>query len=162
MCCKLGAINEVEKEDGQWCKHCSTHQSCDAYDQRPKVCRDYFCYYMLSELGEEWRPSTAKLMISTMMNGLVYISVDPDHPHVWRNEPYYSTMRQWALNNRIVVLLGPQVWAVYPDRVEDLGRMEEGHFLAPVDMPSPNGILKRVIKIRREDLPEGHPDRIAS
>lgn len=153
MCCKLGAIKEVEKKDGEWCQHCSTRQRCDIYTTRPEVCRTYFCYYMLSTLGEEWRPTKCKFMISMMINGSVQVSVDPARPDAWKKEPYFSSMRQWAAQRRVVVLVGLHAFAVYPDRIDDLGMLGDDYFLAEKSEPTPAGIVKRTVKVHRKDLP---------
>lgn len=152
MCCKLGAIKEVEKPDGEWCQHCSTRTRCDIYEARPEVCRSYFCYYMLSTLGEEWRPTKCKFMISMMLNGSVQVSVDPSRPDAWKKEPYFSSMRQWSTQARVVVLVGLHAFAIYQDRIDDLGMLSDDHFLTVTDEPTPTGIVKRTVKIHRSEL----------
>jgi len=153
MCCKLGTIQEVDKPDGQWCKHCSTRKRCDIYETRPGVCRSYYCYYMLSTMGEEWRPTTANLMVSLLIGNVVYVSVDPLWPEAWKKEPYFSSIRNWSLKVRVVVLIGLHALAIYPDRIDDLGLLTEGYFLAEVTETTPGGVVKRTMKIHRKDLP---------
>lgn len=146
MCCKLGTIAEVNKKDGEWCQHCSTRQHCDIYETRPQVCRDYYCQYMLSDLSEEWRPTTAKLMVSVMNSGAVSITVDPARPDAWKKEPYYSFIRRWATQRQTLVLVGTRVYAVYDDRIDDLGVLDDEHEMAPVDE---NG-RKRLARVRKD------------
>ncbi len=155
MCCKLGEIKEVGKPDGKWCQHCTTRRHCDIYDTRPTVCRTYYCFFMLSDLPEEWRPSTSRFMVSQMQNNLVYISVDPARPDAWKKEPYHARIRHWSAKARVVVLVGLHALAIYPDRVDDLGMMDEGYFLTTVDENTPTGIFKRTIKIHRDNIPAG-------
>lgn len=150
MCCKLGTIQEVNKKDGEWCQHCSTRTRCDIYDTRPNVCRSYYCYYMLSDLSEDWRPTKAKLMVSAMADGAVYISVDPSRPDAWKKEPYYSMIRQWSKEaSRVVVLVGLKAIAVYPDRIDELGMLDDHHTLAVVNETTPTGIVKRTVMVAR-------------
>lgn len=155
MCCKLGSIKEVGKPDGQWCQHCSTRTRCDIYETRPGVCRSYYCYYMLSTMGEEWRPTTSKLMVSMLPNNLVYVSVDPSRPDAWKKEPYYSSIRQWPPKMRVVVLVGLHIYAVYHDRIDDLGMLDDDHMLGAVSEQTPDGIIKRTVKVHKKDLPAG-------
>ncbi len=155
MCCKLGSIKEVNKPDGQWCQHCSTRKGCDIYETRPEVCRTYYCYYMLSTLNEDWRPTTCKFMVSIMQGNLVYVTVDPSRPDAWKKEPYYSSIRNWATKKRVVVLIGLQALAVYPDRTDDLGRLEDGYFLTAVNEQTPTGIVQRTVRVHKDNLPAG-------
>jgi hypothetical protein len=143
MCCKLGAIAEVNKPDGKWCQHCSTRTKCDIYDMRPNVCRDYFCVYMLTDLPEEWRPTTAKFMISNMPNAVVHISVDHTRPDAWRREPYLSRFKLWAQKNRVVILVGLHIYAVYPDRIDDLGLVKPGTRFGETTEQTPMGPIRR-------------------
>lgn len=147
MCCKLGAIKEVNKPDGQWCKHCSSHSKCDVYALRPDVCKVYHCHFLLSDLDESWRPSRCHLMVSALPNNLVYISVDADHPHAWQTEPYFSYIRGWANNHRVVVLVGSQIYAVYPDRIDDLGMLHTGHALTFTLEETAMGTIQRTIMV---------------
>ncbi len=126
MCCKLPKIAELEKPEGQWCRHCSTRKGCDAYDQRPQPCRTYYCYYMLSEnLGAEWWPPKARLIVSPKHDGkLAVISVDPDRADAWRREPYFSTLQRWSREIQVLVTINRQMYRIHPDRVEDLGPEE--------------------------------------
>ena len=153
MCCKLGAIAEVNKPDGQWCTHCTTRQSCDIYDTRPKVCRTYYCYYMLSELPEEWRPTTSKLMVSLMVGNLIYISVDPSRPDAWKKEPYFSMIRHWSSQARVVILVGLHATAIYPDNIVELGLVDDDHLLAEYNENTVNGVVKRTIRLNKKDIP---------
>lgn len=127
MCCKLPGITELEKPEGQWCIHCSTRKSCDAYDTRPQPCRTYYCYYMLSDnLGEEWRPTKSRMIVSPKHGGKVAsILVDTDRPDAWRKEPYFSTLQRWSREIQVLVSINRQMYQIHPDRVEDLGLREE-------------------------------------
>jgi hypothetical protein len=99
MCCKIPRIDEVEKPQGVWCRHCAPARGgCTIYETRPSVCRDYFCGWLLSsDMGPEWQPSICKMMIN-FEKDLVRISVhvDPAYPTAWRREPYYSRFKQWS------------------------------------------------------------------
>lgn len=154
MCCKLGAIAEVNKPDGEWCTHCSSHMACDIYESRPEVCRVYYCYFMLSMLGEEWRPTTAKFMLSMMQDGALYVSVDRARPDAWRKEPYFTNIKHWSKTRRVVVLVGVKAIAVYPDRIETLGNLENGYALTTREEQTPDGVVKRTVRVHINELPK--------
>jgi uncharacterized protein len=155
MCCKLGTVAEVDKPDGQWCQYCTTKKQCDIYESRPNVCRTYYCYYMLSDLGEEWKPSTAKLMVSAMANGSACITVDPDRPDAWKKEPYFSRIRQWSTQTQIIVFVGLHVIAVYPDRIDELGSLDGEHSIIWVDEQTSAGTIKRAQRKHKSELSNG-------
>lgn len=147
MCCKLGAIAEVNKPDGEWCTHCTSRTGCDIYDTRPAVCRDYYCFYMLSDLSEDWRPTKAKLMVSLMRNGSVYISVDRTRPDAWKHEPYFSMIKQWSGERRLIVMVGLMAYGVYPDRIDKLGMLTPGYALTGQIEQTPSGPVERTIRV---------------
>jgi hypothetical protein len=98
LCCKLLRVEEIETPPLAWCPNCDTRKGCAIYDHRPAECRDFYCEYLLNgTLGEHWRPSKCKMVVvlEDYSNALV-IHVDPSRPHAWRQEPFYSEIRQWA------------------------------------------------------------------
>lgn len=98
LCCKLLRVEELDTPPGQWCPHCDVKAGCTIYQQRPTECRQFYCEYLLDPaLGEHWKPARCKMVVvfEEHLNALV-IHVDPDRPHGWRAEPYYSQIRRWA------------------------------------------------------------------
>lgn len=98
MCCKVLGIAALNKPRNEVCKHCTWGGGCRIYAQRPKACVDFDCSYLISPaLGEEWKPTTAHLVLGYMADAdVVLIYTDPDHPNAWRQEPYYSRIKNWA------------------------------------------------------------------
>jgi hypothetical protein len=57
LCCKLPRIAEVEKPRDVWCRHCDIGRGCKIYATRPKVCRDFECWWLThEEMPEDLRP----------------------------------------------------------------------------------------------------------
>lgn len=96
LCCRLPDIDLFEKPANVWCRHCVEEKGCSIYEHRPSVCRDFLCLWMTDEkLGEEWNPSRSHMMIYRQGPQLTLL-VDPDHPEIWRREPYHTQLLAWA------------------------------------------------------------------
>ena len=46
MCCKLPRIPVLDKPAGEWCRHCTPGVGCNIYDERPQMCREFFCQWI--------------------------------------------------------------------------------------------------------------------
>jgi hypothetical protein len=96
LCCRLPDIDLFEKPANAWCRHCVEDKGCSIYADRPSVCRDFLCSWMTDEaLGEAWEPSRSHMMIYRQ-GPQITVLVDPDHPDIWRREPYHAQLRAWA------------------------------------------------------------------
>lgn len=65
-CCVVLAIDtpELRKAPGVACRHC-TGTGCAVYESRPPVCRSHLCgWFVLTDLGDEWRPDRSGVLIS--------------------------------------------------------------------------------------------------
>lgn len=96
LCCRLPDIDLFDKPANEWCRHCVAGKGCSIYADRPSVCRDFLCLWMTEEgLDAAWEPSRSHMMV--YRQGLqVTVLVDPDHPGIWRSEPYHSQLQEWA------------------------------------------------------------------
>ena len=138
MCCKLLAIDVLNKPRGRWCGHCNARAGCRIYETRPEPCRSFYCgYRRIADLDERWKPSHAKFLINfeTAANRIV-LHVDADRPGAWRAEPYFSTIRRWAgpawkEGRLVLVWKGRELAVVLPDRVKELGVIAEDDILVP-------------------------------
>jgi hypothetical protein len=138
MCCKLLAIDVLNKPRGKWCGHCNARSGCRIYQTRPEPCRNFYCgYRRIAGLDERWKPSHAKFLINyeTELKRIV-IHVDADRPGAWRQEPFYSTILRWAGTatqdgGMVIVWKGREVAVVLPDRVKELGAIDENDLLVP-------------------------------
>jgi hypothetical protein len=72
VCCTALAIDtsELRKQPGVLCMHC-TRTGCGIYETRPPVCRSYLCgWFMLTDLGDEWRPDRSGILLSPCNIGI--------------------------------------------------------------------------------------------
>ena len=130
LCCKLFDIPPVNnKPAGKWCPNCNPGRGCKVWDSRPQMCADYFCHWHAdASLGIEWRPDTAKFILSREPGG-IWLSVvtDPAQPHAWRREPYHSKLRKLAERliesgtNGLMLIEGDRKSVILPDREVVIG-----------------------------------------
>jgi hypothetical protein len=147
LCCKLIRVDAFEKPSGVWCVHCAPGGSrCRIYDSRPAECRDFYCAWLLSPtLGEEWRPNRCKLVVRVEADGgLIAVHVDPSDPAAWRREPYFRTIKHFAVsgaerNQRVIVYIRNRVIAVFPNKEVEVGTMNPGDHLVVREVGGPNG-----------------------
>jgi hypothetical protein len=137
LCCKLLKITELMKPEAKWCPHCAPGRGgCKIYDQRPGECQSFFCAWLTApELGPEWRPKTAKMVLYVEGQGNRYaLHVDPGFPDRWRTEPYFGWLKGLAMEaaedqKQVVIYIKNRAIVLLPDREVDLGTFEEGDHL---------------------------------
>jgi hypothetical protein len=154
LCCKVIAVAELDKPRGQDCGHCDIGRGCKVYDRRPRVCAEFYCSYLLSPaLGEEWKPATAKMVLGYMSEAdVIIIYTDPDHPRMWRTEPYYSRIRKWAgsTDKGYVLIWEPEgARALYGDREFALGSVRDDQVIVRAEQPGPSGNTVNIYVIDR-------------
>jgi hypothetical protein len=158
LCCKLLMVPVLEKPRGVWCAHCDRHGGCTIYPDRPEDCRHFFCGWLTAaDLGEEWRPLHAKIVLSGELGGMRLAAyVDPARPDAWRRPPYYATLKRWArdaLRNhgQVVVLIGDRMIVVLPDRDVDLGLVTADDRLLTIEHMTPAGPFVEALKVHKDD-----------
>src|SRR6185436_14463741 len=144
LCCKLLAVQEINKPPATLCAHCEEGQGCRIYGTRPKQCRLFNCYFLTNkDLREQWRPSKSRIvLVVTPDRTRIGSHVDPERPGAWRREPFYSTLKKWSREalmraqqiGQVLVSIGKQTIVIFPDRNVDLCIVEsdelvitEGH-----------------------------------
>ena len=96
LCCRLPDIDLFDKPANEWCRHCVEGKGCSIYADRPSVCRDFLCLWMTDEtLDAAWEPARSHMMIYRQ-GSQITVLVDPDHPDIWRREPYHAQLQAWA------------------------------------------------------------------
>jgi uncharacterized cysteine cluster protein YcgN (CxxCxxCC family) len=134
LCCKLPQIDELQKPEGVWCRHCAPRRGgCMIYETRPLSCRVFHCSWLInSDLGPEWRPLTCKMVVflEKAANRLA-VRVVPEYPDAWRREPYYSQLKQWSrtaveARQQVVVYIRRRVIVILPDKEVDFGDVALG------------------------------------
>ncbi len=143
QCCKLGEIPDF-KPYNQWCRHCPTHDGCAIHATRPTLCRDFFCHYLRTPLEEHWRPDRCGMVIATYAGpARMTVQIDPDMPPHWQGAPYLPQLMQWAQEQFVSVVIGEQTYAIYPDRIEDLGIIGDGYTVEITEYETASGAIIR-------------------
>ena len=132
MCCKVPPIPELEKPACRWCRHAVPGKGCSIYEDRPAVCRRFYCHWIVDpDLGPEWKPDKAKfVMFPDPDNPDIYnVMVDPTFPDAWTRPPFLAGIKNWvangaALGRLALVHVGPRLSAVLPDRIVELGTVK--------------------------------------
>jgi len=130
MCCKVYGIPEIEKPAGQWCRHCRPGAGCSIYPDRPQMCRDFDCCWLIDPtMPDMWKPERSHIVLSIFpRNGFLYALVDPATPQAWRKAPYFDYLRQMAVrleesNRRVIVFVVDDATLVTSRGVVPLGRV---------------------------------------
>jgi hypothetical protein len=160
MCCKIMQVDEFDKPQGVWCRHCAPGRGgCTIHESRPSVCRDYFCGWLISSnLGPEWQPSISKMLINFERDGLrISVHVDPGHPVAWRREPYYGQFKQWcrqfAGQKMVVVFVKRRTTVVLPDKDVDLGDLGPIDDIRIFSQVTPQGRAWNAVKTPARQIP---------
>jgi hypothetical protein len=74
MCCKLLAVEALEKPAGVMCKHACG--KCAIYEERPTGCRTYSCLWLTDErVPEDFKPSKVKAVLNAK-DGAIQVFTD--------------------------------------------------------------------------------------
>ncbi|HEV7317701.1 MAG TPA: hypothetical protein VGO04_03710 [Ensifer sp.] len=116
LCCRLPDIDALDKPANAWCRHCTKGQGCRIYDDRPQLCRDFFCLWRTDEtFGDVWEPARAHMMIYRQ-GPQITVLVDPDMPDIWRQQPYHAGLQRLAREGDggqyVIVFVGDAVFKV--------------------------------------------------
>jgi Fe-S-cluster containining protein len=95
------SVPEVKPHEHEWCPHVRLPGGgCKIYPQRPDRCRDFHCQWLIDNRHPDyWYPAKSKIVIDAKVKqGVKYIAfiVDPGYPNRWREEPYFSDIKQVA------------------------------------------------------------------
>lgn len=149
LCCKVIRVDELQKPQWQWCPHCLVGKGCGIHARWPEVCGAYFCEYLKNPgVSKAWYPKTSHMVIEVLDDGATaHIYVDPDHPEIWRTEPYYSDLKASAreavkVRCRLTVHVGKAQTIIFPDRDVEFGIVEADEEVMVVFPP------KSVSKVR--------------
>jgi hypothetical protein len=133
LCCKVYAVTELKKPSGRWCVHSVTGGGCNNHENRPEVCRQFFCSWRLDpNLGPEWKPEVCRFVLSADSKyQALTASVDPGMPLAWKREPYYSVLKKFSevlfrIDRKVLVCHYGRVTVILPDRDVPLGVVVPG------------------------------------
>ena len=131
MCCKIMAIDELEKPMGAWCPHCQPGVGCKIYDERPPSCRAFKCYWLVDPtMAQNLRPDRTKVVLDQDTNGHRMIArCAPATPLAWRREPMYSGLKAWARDvwghgGMVLAMAGRRIWIITPRQDVDIGEVD--------------------------------------
>ena len=159
LCCKLLAISELEKPCATWCTHCDMKRGCKVHGSHPQECRDFYCGYLTnSALDERWNPAKCRIVLTYDKQHAARLSVhvDPGRAGVWREEPFYSQIKRWAVaaaavRGQVIVWRGLRAIAVLPDREKDLGEVTASQFILTSQKMGAQGSALDVVVVDHDD-----------
>jgi hypothetical protein len=142
LCCKVFAVPDFNKPRSVLCSHCEPSRGCSIHSSRPRVCREFYCNWLLLEtLGPEWQPERSKLVLQSVAlkgghQGLA-VHVDPDFIDNWRLPIFYGQIKTWAAKALahtqasgpiyfVVAEVDLRKYFILPDRDLDLGIFKHG------------------------------------
>jgi hypothetical protein len=161
-------IKELEKPSGRWCRHAVIGKGCGIYENRPPVCQGFHCQWMLdAHLGPEWKPEKAKFVLypDREKEEVFNIAVDSAFPDAWTKPPFFAAIKNWVLEGAglgrfVLVRIGTRWIAVLPDRIVELGNVEQDFVLMRERDPTGKTIELRVMPPSppKPAPPPAHPD----
>lgn len=90
-CCRVYPIPALNKPTGKWCQHCDVGKGCKIYEQRPKMCADYECSWLVTQhnpedqrMPPEMRPDRCKVVFNQCGEKVFAALVLPGHFDAWR------------------------------------------------------------------------------
>jgi hypothetical protein len=151
-------VKALNKPPGVWCAHCKPGSGCAIYSERPRECGDFLCDYLTNPgLGEEWKPSHSKIVVASELDhNRIAVHVDPQRPDAWKQEPYYSRLKQWAAaavphHGQVLACVGGRTYIVFPDRDVDLGVVGEDELILTRERATPLGVRLDASRIHKDD-----------
>lgn len=131
LCCKVMAVETLDKPAGRWCDQCKPGRGCLIYATRPEECRHYSCLWLTDRrFGEHWKPSQSKLVLTLSEDG-IEIRCDPGFPDAWRKPPFRSEITRLAQAGEaedvtVLVIAGQRMTLVTAGSEFDLGVVGPG------------------------------------
>ena len=115
MCCSALEIAELKKPAGPKCVNCLA-ASCAIYAERPGVCREFECEWLMSrKLPANFRPDLIGVIFMEEYDLDEYRAVcAPSRPLAWRHPRVFAHLVAVAKTGRTVVAkAGFQAWRVF-------------------------------------------------
>lgn len=76
LCCKLIAVEELDKPMGTWCRHFKAGKGCTIHDTRPDVCRAWDCLWVQVRMPKELSPRATRCVAYHRADGTIVIEQD--------------------------------------------------------------------------------------
>jgi hypothetical protein len=116
MCCSALEIAEMKKPAGPLCTNCHLGNGCSIYSNRPQVCRDFECEWLVRrELSRRLRPDLVGAILMEDADSDEYRAVcAPEKPMAWRNPVVFAHLVAVAKTGRVVVAkAGLTSWRIF-------------------------------------------------
>jgi hypothetical protein len=133
LCCKVMAVQALDKPVGTWCQHCAPGAGCKIHPTRPQECRTFSCLWLADpKFPENLRPDRTKVVFALEHGGgRIAAYVDPSQPAAWRHGETYALLRRMAVvaadtRRQVVVFVRDAATAILPDRDVALGPVRLG------------------------------------
>jgi hypothetical protein len=145
-CCQVFSIPPLNKKIGVWCQHCDIGKGCRIYQDRPKMCREFACLWLLSQtqeksearLGPELRPDRSKVVISPSTDHeVIYFTTMPGYPDAWR-KPVFKTLLDRLVRGGLHALIGG------PGSIFKIGLDKYGEQEVEMTPPDAEGMQYRI------------------
>lgn len=111
MCCKLMAVEELNKPVNVWCQHVVKRKGCGIYSDRPESCRTFQCLWLrMKDMPEEARPDRCKVMLDAAEQDdgtpALVAMIDPAYPLAWNEGVIGKIIHKWATITRVIISSG--------------------------------------------------------
>jgi len=116
-CCRIFDIPELSKPAGKWCDHCAIGRGCQIYDSRPEVCREFRCFWLISQgredprerLAPELRPDKCKVVLSaSTSDSIIAATTMPGAPLAWQRPDVIGFIKNLTSGGLAVVVGAPR------------------------------------------------------
>jgi uncharacterized protein len=116
MCCTVLEIPEFNKPAGPACSNCLSGGGCKIYLERPQLCRDFECNWIIDrKLPPNMRPDLiGTILMEDDETGEYRAVCAPEKPLAWRNPRVFKHLVAIAKSGRTVVAkAGLTSWRVF-------------------------------------------------
>ena len=140
LCCKVLAVEALNKPMGVTCAHYGAGRGCTIYADRPRPCRTFECVWLMDpEMPHRFRPDQTKVVLDQDADGTRLIArCDPANPQAWRRNPMYAALKgyaaqTWGTGKLVLAVAGRRTWVIAPDQDVDLGEIDPASALKVVE-----------------------------
>jgi Fe-S-cluster containining protein len=101
-------IPQINKPSNQWCMFCDIGTGCAIHANRPKVCADFDCYWLTSNMPDYTRPD--RIGFYVLVNGdIATVHVDADRLCIWQFGDAAIVIEELRAFHNVIVKAANQV-----------------------------------------------------